>query len=298
MSYCQISGGPRNFRFRVVPNSIEWEYRLNTRSEDTYGGRVVQLLSTNVDTLKIQVDSGRGGMKYLWDSVNFFKDLALWQRDNNKTVRFQYPARKFDFLVYFQSMDWSDALNNVLLPYTVQFQVEEELGQIVQKRVITNELTRLAEGIGYVKNEFNTEQPLPPVGAGVGGVGAAGATDAGAGSTPAGGVLTIQQVAQVVKQAGFPPNVQALATAVAMAESTGNSQVVNSIGCVGLFQIYVKVHIKANPEMTVANMKNPLLNAKAAYKLSNGGSNWRPWEAFTKGMHQKYMAAARQAVGQ
>lgn len=110
--------------------------------------------------------------------------------------------------------------------------------------------------------------------------------------------LTMRQIASYAYSAGFRGNSLIIATAVAMAESSGRTDVVNFLGCTGLFQIYVKVHIRSHPSWTTKAMKQPYNNAKAAYVLSNGGKNWRPWEAYTKGLHNKYLPAARTAVQQ
>jgi hypothetical protein len=83
------------------------------------------------------------------------------------------------------------------------------------------------------------------------------------------------------------------ATAVAYAESSGRARVVNSIGCcVGLWQINVKAHT----QYTTAQMQDPQANANAAWAISNGGRNWKPWQAFTTGAYLLYMPAAKTAV--
>jgi len=104
---------------------------------------------------------------------------------------------------------------------------------------------------------------------------------------------SLAQIAQVAYAAGFRGDALVTATAVAFAESSGRTDVVNSIGCVGLWQIYQKVHPWAG---TIDQLKNPATNARAAYVISNHGTTWKPWEAYTRGMHVKYLAAARAAV--
>lgn len=108
--------------------------------------------------------------------------------------------------------------------------------------------------------------------------------------------LTMAQIAGYAKQAGFTGDALVMATAIAMAESSGNTTVVNSIGCVGLWQIYGRIHRRAHPTWTDAWLKQPGNNAKAAYILSNGGTNWKPWEVYTKGMHRKFLSQASAAV--
>lgn len=91
--------------------------------------------------------------------------------------------------------------------------------------------------------------------------------------------LSQGQIAMIARAAGLPgdPNVWA---AVAMAESSGRTDVVNSIGCVGLWQINQRAHVKAHPTWTVAWLKNPLNNAKAA-KVIYADQGWGAWEAYT-----------------
>lgn len=109
-------------------------------------------------------------------------------------------------------------------------------------------------------------------------------------------VLSASQIATVANSAGFTGDSLVKATAIALAESSGRTDVVNSIGCVGLWQIYQKVHVKAHPHWTTEWLKNPQNNANAAFILSNGGKNWIPWEVYTNGMYLMHMEAARQAV--
>jgi hypothetical protein len=91
--------------------------------------------------------------------------------------------------------------------------------------------------------------------------------------------LTQAQIAQVARAAGLPgdPDVWA---AVAMAESSGRTDIVNEIGCVGLWQINQPVHVKAHPQWTVAWLQNPMNNAKAAKEIYRS-QGWGAWEAYT-----------------
>jgi hypothetical protein len=92
-------------------------------------------------------------------------------------------------------------------------------------------------------------------------------------------VLSQAQIAQVARAAGLPgdPDIWA---AVAMAESSGRTDVVNQIGCVGLWQINQPVHVKRHPQWTVAWLQNPMNNAKAAKEIYRS-QGWAAWEAYT-----------------
>lgn len=54
---------------------------------------------------------------------------------------------------------------------------------------------------------------------------------------------------------------------VAMAESSGDDKIVNSIGCVGLLQINQPVHVKAHPKWTKKWLQNPMNNLAAGLVL-------------------------------
>lgn len=107
--------------------------------------------------------------------------------------------------------------------------------------------------------------------------------------------FTAECIAGVAHVAGFGRDRPTLerAVAVALAESSGRTKIVNSIGCcVGLWQINVKAH----KQYSVAQMQDPQQNANAAWSISNGGRDWRPWEAFTNGSYLLHMPTAKAGV--
>ncbi len=68
------------------------------------------------------------------------------------------------------------------------------------------------------------------------------------------------------------------ASYVAMAESSGDASVVNSIGAVGLMQILQPTHVKAHPTWTVTWLKNPVNNLRAGKVLFDEAGRWDgPW---------------------
>jgi hypothetical protein len=104
---------------------------------------------------------------------------------------------------------------------------------------------------------------------------------------------TAAQIAQVAARAGWSGSALTTAVAVALAESSGRIDVVNSIGCVGLWQINVPVH----PQWTTAAMKDPNANASAAHSLYvSAGNKWTPWEAYTTGAYLAQMGRAQLAT--
>src|ERR1700742_4518004 len=86
---CTLSLQGRVFRFRTNPNEIWWSYELIRNVEETYGGRVGELLGTKLGDLSVKVDCGNGGWNYLMEVVLFLRDLLTDQRNGN-TAQFAY----------------------------------------------------------------------------------------------------------------------------------------------------------------------------------------------------------------
>ena len=122
--------------------------------------------------------------------------------------------------------------------------------------------------------------------------------------------LTDQQVAQYAYDAGFRGNGLTTATAVALAESHGDSSQVGDVGLqngtwgpsVGLWQIrslnpgHGTAAEQAQRDQT-ANL-DPATNAQNAYSISQQGSNFNPWSTYTSGAYQNFTNRASTAAGQ
>jgi len=112
---------------------------------------------------------------------------------------------------------------------------------------------------------------------------------------------TRDEIAQILRTAGIPEKDIPVMVAIAMAESSGNSDAIGDEDLVndkwnesiGLFQI----RSLKNPEQFSGSDKlrvredlfDPINNAKAAYAISKQGTNWTPWTTFTKGTYKNYM---------
>ena len=122
--------------------------------------------------------------------------------------------------------------------------------------------------------------------------------------------LTDQQVAQYAYDAGFRGNSLTTATAVALAESHGDSSQVGDVGLqngtwgpsVGLWQIrslnpgHGTAAEQAQRDQT-ANL-DPATNAQNAYTISQQGNNFNPWSTYTSGAYQQFTNRASTAAGQ
>lgn len=118
-------------------------------------------------------------------------------------------------------------------------------------------------------------------------------------------VISDAAIASVARAQGLNPTNTAIAVAVAIAESGGNTNAHNAIppdNSYGLWQINMlgdmgpsrrkQFGLSSNDELYDANV-----NAKAMSALSNGGTNWKPWTTYTRGTYRAYMARGMAAAG-
>lgn len=100
-------------------------------------------------------------------------------------------------------------------------------------------------------------------------------------------IYTNQQLQQLWIAAGGSAQNAAIAAAVAMAESGGNSTATNpSTGSIGFWQINPQAH---PPSQATSD---PMGNARAAVAISNNGTNWSAWQAFTNGSYKQFLNGA------
>lgn len=91
------------------------------------------------------------------------------------------------------------------------------------------------------------------------------------------------------RAAGFSPDQSATMTAVALAESGGNTGSHNPNGedSRGLWQINVRAHPGLGQQFP--NLYDPVQNARAAFVVSGGGSDISPWTTTHNGLAAKYL---------
>ena len=125
------------------------------------------------------------------------------------------------------------------------------------------------------------------------------------GNVPTGGTLNQEEIARAARAAGFPEDKVATMTAIAMAESSGDSAAINNNPntgdlSYGLWQINMLgdmgperrklFGIKSNEELL-----DPLTNAKAAYKIYEL-QGYAAWSVYKSGKYRDYMVSAKKAA--
>lgn len=127
---CTLSWEGRVFRFRTNPNEIWWTYELITHTEETYGGRVVQILGTKLGDLNVKVECGNGGWDYLMMVVNYLRDLLNSQR-NGVPAQFAYTARNWILNVYAMSVPFGDQVTATTREIELTFKIQQDITGLI-----------------------------------------------------------------------------------------------------------------------------------------------------------------------
>ena len=89
-------------------------------------------------------------------------------------------------------------------------------------------------------------------------------------------VLSIREIYEAARDAGFTPHQAVTWTSIALAESSGRTGALNDKGehSIGLWQINVAGGVRTNKW---GDLTDPEINARAAYEISRHGRDMRPW---------------------
>lgn len=151
---CSLSFGGNTLPFRTNPNSIKWNYNLITHIDQTYGGRVVQILGVKMDNLVVKVDCGQGGIPYMMQIVQFMRDLMVTQR-NGQPATFIYTTRGWNLKVFAQNIPFEDQVTATVRELELKFKIQEDVAGVNRSASISDALARLADGIGWTVSQFN-----------------------------------------------------------------------------------------------------------------------------------------------
>lgn len=141
-------------RFPYNVNSLQWSYTLNTASFDTLGGRVIQVLSTKIDTITLQGDAGsRTNLIEVYNMIKAVGDLQVetWQ-SSRLVIPSRYPGDtsggwSFDVWVRgLPQMGWN--VQTVTYPYSVQFEVDQDFSDLTQI-ITSNAIANIGQNIGF-----------------------------------------------------------------------------------------------------------------------------------------------------
>ena len=143
-----LGTGDIGITFPFNPDTVSWDYSENVFSQDTLGGRVVQLLSVGINGMTV---AGRAGSrKELQKMAKAFKEVMGFHVSTLEPVYFKVPSRDWLFKVYLQAvpqLSWEVASTSY--PYQLQLLIEEDLNGVKTHQINSEALKRLASGIGY-----------------------------------------------------------------------------------------------------------------------------------------------------
>lgn len=141
-------------RFRSNPKEFNWSYTLTKRIDQTYGGRVIQLLGTRIDDFTFKADCGAGRWEYMNKVATFMRDVMIAQR-GGKPATFEYTTRGWKFNAYIASVPFADAVEEVLREFEVGLRVQEDVSGVMSKNTLGAELRRLQDGVGFRRSKYN-----------------------------------------------------------------------------------------------------------------------------------------------
>lgn len=184
-----FSGGP-SVTWRINPNSVDWNWTINTSVTPTIGGRVIQVIGATLDDLVIAGSFGEShgdgpdGESWLL-AESFYKkirEMMAWQsRDATDPGKmhppavFNFPLKNWRFSVYIKDLtdpqgggSVSHSVGKFSHEYQLTLFIVEELSDSLVKagtshgvlsaakaKVIDDYLARISDGIGWKFSQYN-----------------------------------------------------------------------------------------------------------------------------------------------
>jgi len=182
-------GGP-SVVFRLNPNSIQWNFQVNTFVQPTVGGRVVQVTGATLGDITLlgsygEVKAGQTSESQVsWELAEQFltriraimekqtADATVYEKMQAPPV-FNLPLKGWRFSVYIKSIQDPKGGSITHSPdhfsheYQMTLFIVEDLSQSVVKvgkngvvgekkqEAINNYISRLSDGVGWVASKYN-----------------------------------------------------------------------------------------------------------------------------------------------
>ena len=137
---CTLTASGKTFQFRTNPNSVWWTYELITHVDETYGGRVIQILGTRLGDLSVKIECGsqynqlnnqQGGWPYLMSVVDYLASLMNTQRVPKPGAAapgvFEYTTRGWKLGVYALTVPFQDEVTATTREVELQFKIQEDI---------------------------------------------------------------------------------------------------------------------------------------------------------------------------
>jgi hypothetical protein len=158
---------------RLNPTSVQLDYTVKTSETPTLGGMVVQIFGIEMSDLIVTGTFGTGGYAEQQAFLHHMLDIANRQSNmpmitaspsvtQGQPVRFVYPNRGFDFMVYLKDYDSAGGMaidyenTNIAPDWRLTLFVDtDNLGGGLAKVAADAYIRRLSQGLGYVLSPYN-----------------------------------------------------------------------------------------------------------------------------------------------
>ena len=158
------------FNMTIDPRGVHWNYSIKISTQKTIGGKVIQLLGTNIGDLII---NGQYGDHAVFRQNKFFErilkiadeQVPIIGQPAPKPVRFKWPEKNWDFWVYVKDLKQLGTdvaiernVNHFSPEWRLVLFVYEDNGNII-KAIETSAqvkfLQRISAGMGWAQSDWN-----------------------------------------------------------------------------------------------------------------------------------------------
>lgn len=146
-----------DYKFRVNPTSMSWEYSINSRVTDTKGGRVVQILSCSIGDIKVEGTFGSGGAGAMQEFERAFIAMANAQNQYGRSFTFSFPYNGMKPMqVYVKDFPSVRYNNTQHAPeFTVTLVPDDDAPAELVTTSKSVEIDKIMNGVGWTKSKFN-----------------------------------------------------------------------------------------------------------------------------------------------
>ena len=161
------------YDFSIMPETAAWAYSMNIKTIDTYGGRVVQLLSCSIDSLSVEgyIRPKRTGVMVpnppypgydidQWQGMREFeynvRQIMAYHEQSKDSVHFSFPDVGWDGEVFLTG--YSDVRYEPDIPavrYKLSFDIDSGFDDVLESATEQG-LDNIPDGVGWVRSIYNT----------------------------------------------------------------------------------------------------------------------------------------------
>ena len=151
ISRAYLGNGSIGLTFPFNPDTVQWNYQENIVSMDTLGGRVVQLLSIQLQSITVNMRAGsRESLQHIATQL---KSIMGFHTNTLEPVQFKVPSRNWNFLVYLAAvpqLGWDVSATSY--PFGLTLLVEDDLTGVKTKQIANSVIDKIRKDIGYNEN--------------------------------------------------------------------------------------------------------------------------------------------------